>query len=832
MGLFDNLGANAGKKRIIEPARLFRSLPNREERFVAPRDIQSEVWAAWYARRAERDLVLKMNTGSGKTVVGLIVLQSSLHEGVGPAVYLVPDKHLQHQVMRTAQALGLRATTDSADQGFRRNESILVVTMSKLVNGLSQFGVRGGNTSRSLAIGAMVVDDAHASIPIVEKQFSMRIPDGETYLRLRDLFQDDLKEQSLAGWMDIRSGTGSTVVPIPYWAWQNKLDRVSALLSPQADDAENKFNWPLLRAHLHLCDAAITPTEIEIALPAPYLDAIPSFTGAQRRVYMTATLADDSVVVSRLGADPATVLTPVSPEYASDMGDRMILTPLQSSRAVTIDDVRRSMARFAKTQNVVVIVPSRFRATEWSEYTNEIHDRDSISACVDRLNTRHVGLVVFIAKYDGVDLPGNACRILVIDGLPERYSPIERVKASALGDTEAMRTNQIQRIEQGMGRGVRSATDYAAVVLLDPRLVQRLDLRADLDVLSPGTRAQMELSRELEKSLTGATVAKFDQAIADFLERDPAWTRAAKNAIDALPYPEPALLPEYVVAEREAFELALHGRLQEAGDRLLTKIEDIEDAWLRGWLKQRAATYLHRVNPARAREIQRNALIDNNFILHTPMDVNVPRITLAGQQATMSKVHLVESFTDARSFEIRVEALLANLTPAPVAGSHKSFEQAVQDLGRMLGFVAQRPDNEYRVGPDNLWATGNDHYIVIECKSEATAAKASRDDLEQLSHSMDWFDDKYTEPRYTATPIMIHPARTPHADAIPRQGARVITFERLAELRDAVRQWTRALATDAGYTDETAVKAALTEHGFLGGQFEKQWTQKWIDSRS
>ncbi|GIT78485.1 DEAD/DEAH box helicase [Leifsonia sp. LS1] len=825
MGLFDNLGSSSPTKRIIEPVRLFRALPNREDRFVAPRDIQAEVWDAWFKRRTEHDLILKMNTGSGKTVVGLLILLSSLNEGVGPAVYLVPDRHLQRQVVRTAEALGVPATTEFDDPGFRRAESILIVTVAKLINGRSRFGIRGAPGVRPLQLGALVVDDAHSSIPFVEDQFSMTIPAGETYRAIRDLFADDIKDQSLSGWNEIRAGAGSAVVPIPYWSWQAKLDRAAALLAGQASDDENQFRWPLLKDHLELCDVAITPTELEIALPTPYLDAVPSFTGAQRRIYMTATLADDSVVVSRLGADPATALTPVTPADASDLGDRMILTPLQTSRSVSISDLQLSMVAFARSYNVVVIVPSRFRAKSWEPYTTEIHRADTISACVDRLESGHVGLVVFVAKYDGVDLPGNACRILVIDGLPERYSPLERVEAAALGDTDVIRTNQIQRIEQGMGRGVRSATDFSAVILLDPRLVQRLDLRADLDVLSPGTRAQIALSRELEPALKGQPMARFDDAIRDFLNRDPAWTGPAKSVLDALPYPPPAPLPAYVLAEREAFEFATMGRFLQAGERLLAGIDEVDDAWLRGWLKQRAASYLQHVDANRARDIQRSALIDNNFILHPALDVTVPRLTLAGQQAALATAYLDHTFSDARSLEIHVEAVLADLTPAPVPGTHKAFEKAVQELGQLLGFGSARPDNDYRVGPDNLWATGNDHYMVIECKSEAVSTRISRSELEQLSHSVDWFDSEYSEPRYTATPVLIHPSRTPFADAIPRQGARVLTFEKLAELRDAARDWTQALTVDAAFKDESKVKAALAQFGFLGSQFESRWTQ-------
>ena len=71
--LFANLGSN-GTKKILRPGRIFRSLPDKPVNLGFPRDIQSEVWDRWFERRNEPDLVLKMNTGSGKTVVGLLIL--------------------------------------------------------------------------------------------------------------------------------------------------------------------------------------------------------------------------------------------------------------------------------------------------------------------------------------------------------------------------------------------------------------------------------------------------------------------------------------------------------------------------------------------------------------------------------------------------------------------------------------------------------------------------------------------------------------------------------------------------------------------------------------
>lgn len=93
--------ANASTKKVIEPREIFMSLPQRAKEYAYPRDVQTEVWKKWFENRNQKNNIIKMNTGSGKTVVGLTILQSCLNEGKGPAVYVVPDKYLVKQVLNT-----------------------------------------------------------------------------------------------------------------------------------------------------------------------------------------------------------------------------------------------------------------------------------------------------------------------------------------------------------------------------------------------------------------------------------------------------------------------------------------------------------------------------------------------------------------------------------------------------------------------------------------------------------------------------------------------------------------------------------------------------------
>jgi replicative superfamily II helicase len=116
---FSKLSSENSTDTVISPRDIFTVLPNKDPKYQYPRDVQGEVWGAWFERRNERDLVLRMNTGGGKTVVGLIILKSCLNEGKGPVVYVAPDQYLAKQVNLEAASLGLETTDDKNSARFQ-----------------------------------------------------------------------------------------------------------------------------------------------------------------------------------------------------------------------------------------------------------------------------------------------------------------------------------------------------------------------------------------------------------------------------------------------------------------------------------------------------------------------------------------------------------------------------------------------------------------------------------------------------------------------------------------------------------------------------------------
>jgi replicative superfamily II helicase len=70
-----------------DPAAIFQRLP-KPPHINDLWDGQGKALSAWNERRKENDLVIKLNTGGGKTLIGILIGQSLLNELREPVIYL------------------------------------------------------------------------------------------------------------------------------------------------------------------------------------------------------------------------------------------------------------------------------------------------------------------------------------------------------------------------------------------------------------------------------------------------------------------------------------------------------------------------------------------------------------------------------------------------------------------------------------------------------------------------------------------------------------------------------------------------------------------------
>ena len=800
----------------IDPRKVFTTLKRDTTKFKRPSDEQGDVFDAWYGKRNRGDNTLKMNTGSGKTVVGLLCLQSSLNEGVGPAVYVTPDNYLLRQVIAEAESLGVAVTEDEGDAAFLSGNAILVINIWKLVNGRSVFGVgRGG---AKIEIGSLVIDDAPACLATVADHFKIRLPASHpAHDALLELFKPDLENQSASAYLDVADHDPQIAMAVPFWAWKNKQSEVLRILHPHRGDETLKWPWRLVEDVLELCQCAFGGGNVEIAPRFIPIDNIPAFTGAKRRIYMTATLADDGVLVSHFQADAAEVADPIRPKGGGDIGDRMILAPQEINPDITIDEIKALVAAKAKTINVAVIVPSKKRAEFWSDIANQTLTAENIEEGTDKLRKGHVGLTVFVGKYDGVDLPAKACELLVIDGLPELYGLLERIEQEALDGTRRQLVRQVQRIEQGMGRGVRSSQDHCVVLLVGAKLTQRLHRPDARALFSSATRAQLDLGREVTAQLKGKPLSEIETVMELCLTGDDEWLDASRSAVVNADAGDASHVDETVVALRKAFDFARSKRFDLAEQTVQEAVNKVTEKKALGYLKQQLAEYVHHTDQKKAQELQLAAVQANPALVRPISGIVYSKLTVPKDSQAAMAVAFMKRFLEANDLIMWVNALIESL--AWGEENSKKFESAMLDLGLFLGFGSQRPEQDTGRGPDNLWALGALQYLVIECKSGAVKASSiNKHDCNQLNGSMTWFADKYDK-SCSATPVMVHPKTTPEHAATLHADARIVTVECLARLVEAVRKYAVAISQKNGYADVKVVAAQLNHFGLTPNDF-------------
>ena len=787
---FAKLGQSNVVDQVEHPRELFAVLRKADPRYQYPRDVQAEVWDQWCTRRNERDLVIKMNTGGGKTVVGLLILKALLNSGVRPAVYVAPDPYLVRQVRAEARALGIETTDDARDPQFLQGRSILVANIYKLLNGRSVFGVG----TQEIPIGAIVVDDAHACIASAEEQFAIKADaTTDVYKRLLALFREDLRAQAPTTLLDVEEQDPTKSMLVPFWAWHAKLADVVKILHANRTTEALAFAWPLLEDVLSLSECVFGGGVVEITPHCLPIDVIPSFAGAQRRVFMTATLADDGVLVTDFDVAKGAAEKPITPSRANDVGDRLILVPQELNPEIDDAAVRDFASELAEKYNVVVIVPSHARAALWTPQADQVLAADKLASGVEQLRKGHVGLTVIVNKYDGIDLPDDACRVLVLDGLPDVRSLAERIEQAALQDSVEHTAAMMQRVEQGMGRGVRSNADRCVVLLTGRSLIRQIFAVGAIDRMTEATRAQYILSQDVAAEIRGGDISELRSVIDQVLEPDPNWVRASRGALVHIKYGEPRPVGAVALAQRVAFNAARRRDFRRAAEEYQRVANDTSlPKPLGGWLRLRLAMYTQFVDPLEAQRILSRGVEENSYLPTKPLaGLDYRRLgTTTRTQGAAAAEFLLKTYTSGNAMLVGIYGITDLLVFQPETAS--AFERALAQLAPYLGFRGQRPELEYGHGPDVLWSLGELRYLVIEAKNGATTTTIHKSDVNQLTGSIEWFRTQY-DASCSAIPIMVHPSDAPERASSPHAEMRVMREKELAAIVTAVRQFAHAL---------------------------------------
>ncbi|MDF2855500.1 MAG: helicase [Neobacillus sp.] len=782
---FKKLKSKKTKPKSINPIEIFRRLPKPEginDLYTS----QTEILQKWFGLRNNPDVVIKLHTGGGKTLVGLLMAQSTQNEIGEPVLYLTPTTQLVQQTIEKAEEIGIPvvpyASGKPLDGDFVNGEAIMVGTYKALFNGKSKFGIRGEVNPQKVA--AVILDDAHAAFSVVRESFTLEVKTEDNrsrYSELADLFRKSFKDIDKLGTLeDIMSGADYSILEVPYWAWHEQLDAVREQL--KSDSKKYALVWPLLRDKLHFCHALISKNAFTITPILPFVNAFPTFYEAPRKIYMSATIADDSEIIRTFDADPNSVKQAFQSRSLAGISERMILIPELMSFEYKREYSEKIIDWAAKNKDIgtVVLVPSDEAAKDWSKVATVASGSKEVKSLVAQLQEEKFrGPVVFANRYDGIDLPGDSCRILLMNGLPSGTSSYELFRASALYGGTIITRMLAQRIEQGIGRGARGSGDHCVILLVGRDISQWVAKEANFRFLTSATRAQLDMGIEISKEIENPK--DLVQTIQRSIDRDKDWTEyhaeTLAELVDEDKYSDLQFIPARV--ERKAVNLWSDGYYEQAIAKIEQFLNNNElplDKQMRGWFQQLAARIADRWgNTERASDLQRQAFANNRNLIRPKILPPYRPLSLPGSQAK-AIVQKIGDYRLRQGYLQSFEAIVSDLHQDATA--HR-FEQALCDLATMIGLSSERFDIDGE-GPDLLWLLPERVGFVIEAKSRKEEKNAlTKGQHGQLLVAAEWFGQEY--PGYECVRVSVHPKNQATRAAVAG-ASHALTFEKLMSM--------------------------------------------------
>jgi len=509
------------------------------------------------------------------------------------------------------------------------------------------------------------------------------------------------------------------------------------------------------------------------------IQKFPSFSEAPKRVFLSATLTEDAFLIRDLGIDPNAVKKPIMHKEIKYSGERLVLIPTLIDPYLLKIDIIRNLLKIlenSKDFGMFSLVPSFYQSKIWEKEGGEVLSINDIYTKINELNNktkfRKVDkLYILVNEYDGIDLPDQICRVLILDNTPHYISLFDRYKKDLMPNSDILQRNIAQRIEQGMGRGIRGSSDWC------------IDFSNEV-------QRQITISEELTELMKeeGISWKVIKKLIFQCLQRVQGWKEYYRTRMEGivLKSPSETFIKRFQI-EREAEQYYAIRQYNVAIKTIQELIDSLDPSDAeKGWYIQLLGIYTYPIDRTKAMELQLKAHSLNQYLSAPVEGITYEKIQILVDLREEIILNWINNHNNFNHMIIDLNSVLDTLVFGVQADK---FEETFDILGKILGFQSQRPEKRFKKGPDILWNVKMKEYWIIECKNEVILSRdfISKTEVGQLSNSIGWFKENYSDD--LGLPIMIHPSCELNTDAYIQDTIYCINKEGLNILKDRIKQF-------------------------------------------
>jgi hypothetical protein len=509
---------------------------NKNKKIMGLLDYQASMLEKYIENQDKNILAMELPTGSGKTLVGLLIGEFRRRKNKEKIVYLCPTNQLVNQVVSHAnQKYGIKAI---AFCGKQKNYDPKEKTSFLLADaiGVTTYSSFFALNSFFSDVDIIIMDDVHSSEEYIVSNWTLEFKRGTTdFFQIVELFKDIISENDYhylkSDELNNYALSWCNIVPMPLIT--PKLTSLLNIIRKNLDDSSNYYSFERIKENIQECNIFLSCTAIHIRpWIAPTL-TFPPFKSAKQKILMSATLGQCGELERITGMKNINRLPIVNDWDKKGLGRKYFIFPDLSLKDDSHGDILLKLHK--KTGRSVILVPDnkhcKIMEDFFSKYssTTSIYNARGIEVSKEDFINEKDAVVIMANRFDGVDFTDDECRMLFIYNLPyttniQEEFMISRMSASKLY-AERIRT----RIIQAVGRCSRNPSDYCVVCILGNTIYKELTDTSNQKQFPPELRAEIQFG--IENSTEYNKVEDILEQVTDFLNRTEIWQEAEKDIV-------------------------------------------------------------------------------------------------------------------------------------------------------------------------------------------------------------------------------------------------------------------------------------------------------------
>lgn len=836
------------------PEDLFGTLPKTPTRAPALWSHQADQLRTYSDSHRDRaDVALELPTGSGKTLVGLLIAEWRRRALSHRTLFACPTRQLAKQAHASAQAQGLKTvllTGQSKDwegadlNAYTRCNATAVTTYSHIFNAYSKL-----DDSQ-----AIVFDDAHAAEGYVAESWAVSIlTTKDAYRQLFDVLSEDLDPLMIERLTDedANEAIEPEVRMLPLSTInKNKTALAMVLQEAAKQDSDLKWNVNRVLPHLGSCLFYVDQSQWYIRPMIPPTFEHDPFVRPEQRVYLSATIGGGGELERAFGR---TVIDKIGvPEAWEKVGSgrRFFVFPsLAIAAQLPIDDPDDAPPLTERIFNLAskrLILSQNKLKTEDIAADLDIPEDECFRVSdqeFDDFAKAEMGTLLAANRYDGMDLADEICRMMLMHGLPGATHLQDRFLHSKLRAQSVLQERIRTRVVQGLGRCTRGPQDHSVVIVEDEALVRFLSRNENIESMPRELQAEIRFGLHTSENVTEAQLFALAQS---GLKQNSAWTKQAEPEIiswredsEVKPFTESQALASTARKEVQAWHDAWAEHWESAGQLAMeihsglngTELSPYRSLWAylaHSWLTLAAAEGAATHGKAQEYlDLAHKSSFGTTWLKELQRTkTTLPSLDDQDKQA----VKTVHNLAGSRIRKTKLQRELTEMVADLGQSSWKKYERGLNTLGKFLGMRAFKPEGDARA--DSVWML-SDLWITLETKSEQKSEgiirpydiRQTNTQLKMLAHDEDL--ESYPDGSIS---VIISPKMAVAPEAVPAANDNVylLTPAAMVKLaRDTKQAWSALQKYGTDSEDEgerNAITTTLWDFQLLPGQLKQRLT--------